>query len=86
VVKGVWGVALFYYPSCLDLIKPSLLFLCNIVVINAFDEESPFLYLTRAGVEYCVQAVKRCLVLRFSGVIFFGPSGSLIQTLVGDEN
>jgi hypothetical protein len=45
-----------------------------------------FLYLTRAGVECCVQAVKRCPVLRFSIFIFFGSSGSLNPTLLGDEN
>jgi hypothetical protein len=37
VLGGVSDVALIYYPSCTDLIKPSLQFLCYFVVIIASE-------------------------------------------------
>jgi hypothetical protein len=37
VLGGVMDVALIYYPSCTDSIKPSQQFSCNFVVINAFE-------------------------------------------------
>jgi hypothetical protein len=35
--RGVRDVALIYYPSCSDSIKPSLQFICNFVVINTSE-------------------------------------------------
>jgi hypothetical protein len=77
MLGGVRDVARIHYPTCTDSIKPSLQFSCNFVVINASEGSlcSRFLYFTTAGVKCCVAAVKSCLVLHFSIVIFFWPFG-----------
>jgi hypothetical protein len=47
---------------------------------------SRILYFTTAGVKCRVAAIKSCLVLHFSVVIFSCPSGSLMPALLSVEN